>query len=381
MKKNAIRNASAAIALGLAVPLSACAPAVSGTAPSESKTYRVEDSVEVGHYTSAQELVNAQDTSRFCGSDDITLGYAMGVGVTWLLTVEAILQKELEAKCPNVNLVTTDAQGDPQKANSDINSLVAQGVDGIITNPLFGDTQIPALRAAVEAGVPVVTLISDGGATVGKDITASVPMYQVQNGILWGEFLNSALDGKGTVVYLGGAPGQPSSLANLEAIKEAFKKYPGLTLAEEEMQPVNNDAAEVRQVVSGLLAKHGRIDAVITDNGTVDVPVLEAYEAAGFEPPALAVSAASNGLNCAWEERKNFPFYSTDGNHMVSIVALRRTLAEVNGLVAEFKEPTAISSWTVVDTVAGKEPVCDSGASPDADWSTSLTEEEMKSLF
>lgn len=379
--KNAVKIVSALVAVGVAASLAACAPVTDAGTVSSPRTYGIEDGADVASYTSAAELVRAQDTSQFCGDKPVTVGWAMGVGVTWLLTVEAILQKEIKAKCPNMTLVTTDAQGDPQKANSDINSLVAQGVSGIITNPLFGDTQIPALRAAVKAGVPVVTLISDGGAVVGSDITANVPMYQVQNGVLWGDFLNRALRGEGTVVFLGGAPGQPSSLANMEAIKEAFKEYPKLKLVEEDMQPVNNDAAEVRQVVTGLLAKHGRIDAVITDNGTINVPILEAYEAAGFKPPALAVSAASNGLNCAWEARKNFPYYSTDGNHMGSVVALRRLLAEVTGQVEKFHEPTTISSWTVVDTEAGKSPACISDASPDADWSTSLTENEMKSLF
>jgi ribose transport system substrate-binding protein len=191
--------------------------------------------------------------------------------------------------------------------------------------------------------------------------------------------MNRALKGKGTIAFLGGAPGQPSSLANLEALKAALVKYPGLTLIEPDMQPISNDAATARQVMSALLAKDGRIDGIITDNGTVSAPIIDAYEAAGMEPPALAVSASSNGLNCTWDAKKNFPFYSTDGNHMGSLVALRRVLSEITKV--PFNEPDAISSWTVVDTLDGKDPVCDSTASPDADWSTSLTKAEMKALF
>lgn len=80
-----------------------------------------------------------------------------------------MVRKEAQ-KCPNVTIQTTDAQADPQKSISDVNSLVAQGVDGIFTNPLFGEAQLPSLRAAVNAGVPVVTFISTGGGKIGTDI-------------------------------------------------------------------------------------------------------------------------------------------------------------------------------------------------------------------
>lgn len=380
MKKIPLGLAVAASVSGIVLSLAACAPPTPSDASSQGsdEQFVVDEELEVGYYTSAEEVVDAADITDFCGDEPLTIGWAMPVGVTWLLTVDAILKQQLES-CPNVTMVTTDAQGDPQKANADINSLVAQGVDGIITDPIFGPSQIPAMKAAFDAGIPIVTIVADAGAKVGTDITAGAPVYQPQNGELWTDFVNRALDGEGTLVFLGGAPGQPSSLANLAAIKDGLEEYPGIELVEEDMQPINNSAAEARRVMSGLLAKHGRIDAVITDNGSVTSPVIDAYEAAGFEPPALAVSAATNGLNCAWAQRKNFDYYTEDGNHMGAVVGLRKLLAAINGL--DNPEPSAIAPWTEADTIAGIEPTCDTEASPEIDWSTSLSDEEMKALF
>lgn len=214
-------------------------------------------------------------------------------------------------------------------------------------------------------------------ARLAQIFTDTVSLDQPTNGTLWTDFLNRAV-GKGTVVFLGGEPGQPSSVANMNAISEALKAYPDLKLVEKEMVPARNSAAELKRVMAGLLAKHGRIDAVITDNGTVTATVVDAYKDAGFELPAVAVAAASNGLNCTWK-KEQFPFFSTDGSHSPALIAFRKLLANINGIKST--ESNVIKPWAVVDTKSGLDPKCDESASPDADWSTTLSDAEMTGLF
>jgi len=381
MKKSSIKIATATAVVALAASLAACAPATTdgGTGEGQGEN-KFEVTGEATTFTSAQDLIDSFDTSTLCGDEELTIAHPRGLGVTWLLTIDAILEDHLAEFCPNVTLVVTDAQADPAKANSDLNSLVAQGVDGVVIDPLFGEAMLPAMQAVKDAGIPIVTYVSSSGATAGREVTAVGEVDTSANGVLFTEFMNRALDGEGTIVFLGGGPGQPSSISNMEAIKKNLENYPGLTLVEEEFQPISNDAAEARQVMSALLAKHGRIDGVIGDNGGVVNTVLDAYEASGFEPPALAVSAATNGLNCAWEERKDFPYFSTDGNHMGSVSSLRRVLAEINGV--EFDQSLTVAPWAVVDTLTpGMEPKCDASVSPDVDWTTSLSDEKVKQIF
>lgn len=381
MKKSSIRIATATAVVALAASLAACAPATTdGGTGQEQGENKFEVTGEATTFTSSQDLIDSFDTSTLCGDEELTIAHPRGLGVTWLLTIDAILEDHLAEFCPNVTLVVTDAQADPAKANSDLNSLVAQGVDGVVIDPLFGEAMLPAMQAVKDAGIPIVTYVSSSGATAGQEVTAVGEVDTSANGVLFTEFMNRALEGEGTIVFLGGGPGQPSSISNMEAIKKNLENYPGLTLVEEEFQPISNDAAEARKVMSALLAKHGRIDGVIADNGGVVNTVLDAYEASGFEPPALAVSAATNGLNCAWEERQDYPYFSTDGNHMGSVSSLRRVLAEINGL--EFDQSLTVAPWPVVDTLAsGMKPKCDASVSPDVDWTTSLSDEKVKQLF
>lgn len=68
-----------------------------------------------------------------------------------------------------------DANLDPGKQISDLQSLVQQGVDVIIVNPVDPNATLPALQAANEAGIPLVTLeTSVEGPEVFANVTADV---------------------------------------------------------------------------------------------------------------------------------------------------------------------------------------------------------------
>jgi hypothetical protein len=107
--------------------------------------------------TASALLPDGEDISPMCGSKPIILGYADGYsGNSWRKTALAEVRDELR-KCPNVSdIKTADAGGDAQKAFSDINNLVAQGVNVLLVHPDAGDALLPALRDATAAGVTVV---------------------------------------------------------------------------------------------------------------------------------------------------------------------------------------------------------------------------------
>ncbi len=101
-----------------------------------------------------------------------TPSFAQTVGVSWSnfqeerwKTDEAAIKAALEAA--GATYVSADAQSSSAKQLSDIESLMAQGVDALIV--LAQDTQavIPAVQAAADAGIPVIAydrLIEDSRA-------------------------------------------------------------------------------------------------------------------------------------------------------------------------------------------------------------------------
>jgi ABC-type sugar transport system substrate-binding protein len=169
------------------------------------------------------------DTS-FCGTKNITLGIHDGFGINgWSKSSMAAVRSEA-AKCPNVKQVVRIGQGDLQKSISDVNGLVAEGIDALVIIPDFGKAQLPSLKAASKAGVKVVAWAADPGGKPGEDYVAYVDWDQVSAGRAWAEWTAKAIGGKGNVVFLGGPAGNPVSANSLAGIKTAMAKYPGITM-------------------------------------------------------------------------------------------------------------------------------------------------------
>lgn len=350
----------------------ASAAGASGTAASVPATRD-----EPQQYQSAQEVIDSYDITKLCGDKELSLAFPAGIVNAWMQQTYKMIQMEA-AKCPNiVDFPILDAGVDQQKAVSDVNSLVAQGVDGMVTLPIFGAAQVPSFTKAMQAGVPVVTFVADSGGTPGTDVVAHVSQDLEQYGAGWADWLNTNM-GKGTVVFRGNAPGQPSSQAAFDAFKQALAQYPEIKLVESEYVPTNNSAVEKKQQMTAMLAKHGRIDAVVTDNGAIDTSVIDAYNQAGLELPFLANANTTNGLACVWQE-KNFPLFSWDGSNDEGVVALRHLLSAINDTPTS--EPLVVKPFVSVDTFGSAQPTCDPSVSPDADWSTGLDPATMNQIL
>lgn len=378
MRKKSMRIAMGVTVAALGVAMAGCAPTASTDTPStpDGNGDSQVQTDELQQFTSGQEVIDSYDIRELCGDEPITLAFPVGIANPWMKAVHMLIQQEAD-KCDNIGVVEMiDAQVDQQKAVSDVNSLVAQGVDGIITLPIFGEAQVPSFRAAMDAGVPVVTFVANSGGVAGQDVVGHVSQDYDTYAQGWADWLGEHMK-SGTVVFLGNAPGQPSSVAAFNAFKEAIAAYPDIELVEDEYQVTNNSAVEKKRVMTGLLAKHGRIDAVITDAGAYDLAVLEAYEEAGMELPYLANANTTNGVGCAWQD-KEFPLFSWDGSQTHGVVAFRHLVAAVTGETTT--EPWMVRPFVSIDTFADKAPRCEAGMSPDIDWSTPLSDEDLQKV-
>ncbi|CAN5219566.1 sugar ABC transporter substrate-binding protein [soil metagenome] len=91
------------------------------------------------------------------GPDDgrLTVGVAFETLQTeyWVAGFEAI-KAELEER--DINVLEAIANSDPNRQLEQVKNFVTRGVDGIILVPKDAKTPIPAIRAANEAGIPIV---------------------------------------------------------------------------------------------------------------------------------------------------------------------------------------------------------------------------------
>jgi ribose transport system substrate-binding protein len=328
-----------------------------------------------------------QDISKYCGTKDIKVAMADGYGAnSWRKITRAEFEAEAK-KCPNIKEVRyTDAQGNVQKAISDIQGLVAQQFDVILVFPDGGEAVVRAMRQATSAGAVVIPYMVGAHfpGERGKDFEMVATESVEANGRVKAQWIADHLNGKGNVIVLGGTPGNPTSAAEAVGWKEVFAKYPDIKVLEGPVT-TNWDPAETQRVMSGLLAKYDKIDAVYSDYGLGSMGALRAFVAAGRQIPLWAAQDA-NELGCFWQENKaanpNFQMGNVSGRNWIVRLALRKGVAAVEGIPND--EPSIIELPLVEDTFSSDaklQPACDKGLPPDALLSSGLSTDELKALF
>jgi ribose transport system substrate-binding protein len=323
------------------------------------------------------------DIAPMCGTKPMIVGVSDGYGGnTWRKTALAELKDEL-SRCNNVKrLIYSNANGDQQKANSDVNSMIAQGVNVLIVLPDFGAVQVPAMRSAMKAGASVVAYSAVVPGTAGRDFVANVVQDSKRIGELWADWLGANVK-KGNVVFMGGTAGAAVSQDFLNGLKGGLHRYPELKLLSDTFVVTNWNPADAQKAVAGLIAKYPQIDAIVTDYGVTALASLKVYEQARLPVPAIVTIASNNEINCRYISDKKsgtaFRYYTLDGTTSYVRYAVRRAVAAYQG--TPNTEPLLIVPTPYADSIKGLDPKCDASAPPDADLSSALPQEKLKAVF
>jgi ribose transport system substrate-binding protein len=324
------------------------------------------------------------DISKYCGDKDLTVALADGFGGnSWRKITRALFEAEA-AKCPNIKKVLyTDAQGDAQKAISDINSLVAQGVDVIVTFVDGGEALLPTIQKATAAGVKVVPFVGSPGGTPGKDYVDFVSEDIKTYGENLAKWTIGAMGGQGNLVMLGGIAGNSYSKSVYDGVAAEAARHPGVKLLSNGPVTTDWEPGKTQQVVAGLITKYGDIDGIVADYGGGSVGGIRAFIAANKPLPVWSAND-SNEFACLWYQYKGanptFQVATESSRNWVVNVALHKGLAAVNGVLNE--EPSTFKLDIIEDsTEPAKAPKCEKSLPPDAILSSGLTVEQLQALF
>ena len=180
-------------------------------------------------------------------------------GNSWRLVTTAAARDEA-SKCPSVvDVQYADGQGDTQKAISDIQSMVASGVDAIVVFPDAGEAIPPAPAAPTsKAWSPSRTGLTPA-ARPARTTTSSSAATSNQAGVLWGNWIVENLPDGGNVLMLSGPPGNSQGedeAVGLASVLEPTGKY--TMIGEQPFSPTNWDPAETQRVLTALIADNPR---------------------------------------------------------------------------------------------------------------------------
>lgn len=206
--------------------------------------------------------------------------------------------EEYAATKKGVKITVIDPQYDIQKQNEAIENFITLGVDVIVMSPLEANGNLPALRAAQEAGIPLVAMNSEIEVKDDEPGYWYVGSNNYDSGILEGEYMAKVLPQGAKIVYLRGIEGMEHTLARRKGIQDALlDKRPDVVLLAE--QTANYDRLEGLQVMEDWIQAYPEIDGVIAANDQMALGALEALKAAGIEGVMIA------GIDGTTEAKQN----------------------------------------------------------------------------
>lgn len=285
------------------VGITALALAACGSSSTSSESSAAQAASEAA--PAASEAATASDVPSWCGPNEAVIGLLDGFGGnSWrLVTTESGRQEA--AKCPSVKeLVYADGQGDLQKSISDIQGMVAKGVNAIVVFPDASEAILPTLKEAFDAGVITVPYRVFPGGADGVDYTKFISVDAANDGHNYAEFFKQALPDGGNILVLSGPKGNSQGTLMADELRKelgADGKY--TFIGESPFEVTNWDPALSQKVLTAAIAKYPQIDGIASDFGPSLVGALPEFTKAGKKIPVLATSDG-NVLGCFWTDQK-----------------------------------------------------------------------------
>ena len=250
----------------------------------------------------AEETGSADTVESEDGEEKLKLGITL-YSLKNEFTVRIANAAQAKADELGAELVVYDGDYDPATQISQVETMIADGVDGIILNPQDADASAPCVDRAIEAGIPIVGV----NTRVNSDqLTSYVGSLDVTAGEMQMQKVADYLGGEGKIVIIEGPMGQSAQIERREGIQNILDKYPGIEVLAE--RTANWSRSEGMTVMENWLQAFDEIDAVVAENDEMALGAREAIKAANKDIPAVGVDGITDALQAV-----------SEGNLMVSI--------------------------------------------------------------
>jgi ABC-type sugar transport system substrate-binding protein len=179
------------------------------------------------------------------------------------------MQKSLRAEAEaigGITLIETDGQNKAEKQTLDVEAAVTKKVDGIIISPIDSVAMAPAIQAAVNAGIPVVTIDRRVDGVTG--ILAHVGADNVIGGEAQGQLIIKTFPAGATIVNLQGAPGASPAIDRNKGLHNVLDKLADKYkfVSEQTAKWQREDGVTVTEAILAGLAKKPDVIVAANDN-------------------------------------------------------------------------------------------------------------------
>lgn len=244
-----------------------------------------------------------------------------------------------------VVLMQTQASQDAVEQINHVDQMIAQNLDAIGIIVSDGNVLVSAVEASHKAGIPVGT----PGAEINipkfaaNDVDVRIVGGNYTPAFNLGKYMGQVMGGKGNVVIVRGIDGISVSDDRDKGVKDGLKEYPDIKVLDD--QPGNWDTEKTYNVMSDMLTKFDKIDAVF---GGFDGGTLACYQAAqavgretamkffGFDGAVAAFEAIAKKQMDATVDMNSYNLgylLARDLHRAVTYPKFQKTYLEVNYLV------------------------------------------------
>lgn len=256
-------------------------------------------------------------------------------------TIELSEAVKTQAAELGAEVTVNDAAKDAAKQISQIETTVNQGIDGIIIEPVSVDAIVPAVKAAKEAGIPVIIVnqqISDPSAA-----SAYVGVANKDGGAM--EMTKAAADlgGKGNIALLLGPMGSDGQIGRSEGYKTVIDANPEIKVVFESTANWTTD--EALKLAENWLQAGQDIKAIVAQNDGMALGALKAVEDAKMQDSikVYGLDATPDALAAVKEGR--LAATVSQSTTLQGLEAMKAAFALANG---ETVEPVKLVEFTLI---------------------------------
>ena len=226
-------------------------------------------------------------------AQDLKIATSMpGLGFPFFVHMQNQLNAEAET-LGGIEVINYDGENSTPKQTSDVEAAVVSGVDGLIISPLDAVAMAPAVSAAVEAGVPVVTI---DRRVEGVDVLAHIGADNVKGGEAQANLIVERFPDGAKIVNLQGQPGASPAIDRnqgvhniLDGMKDKYE-----FVAEQTANFAREEGASVTEAILAGLASPP--DIIVAANDDMALGALQVVQEQGLDIAIIGFDALPEAL-------------------------------------------------------------------------------------
>lgn len=191
-----------------------------------------------------------------------------------------------------------DAQNDTAKQNNDVEDMIQKKVDVLIINPVDSSAISPEVKAANDAGIPVITV--DRSSDAGK-VLALVASDSREGGKMAADFMIKQLGSNAKIAELQGTPGASATRERGAGFDDAVKGKLDIVAK----QSANFDRAKGLTTAENIIQGHSDIKGMFSQNDEMALGAVQGLKGhedvliVGFDGSGDGITAVKKGQMAA----------------------------------------------------------------------------------